>query len=113
MRKKIEGDTICDKCGTILQCGKEEIFCDHCKKKLTQEYPLRITVFWKGTNDERPDNLEVESVELCSWSCVIDFLRNFPWNKKRVESVTLPYIADCSMGDFTAELKAMLEAFRK
>lgn len=107
MRKKVKSDKICPTCGTVLKHGDEDVFCDVSKERLTAKYPLEITVFWKDTSTN------ASRVECCSWKCVKEFLYNFPWNKKRVQFINLPYIADYTTGNFSGELKAYFNSFQE
>lgn len=108
MRKVIDAGKVCECCGAILVHPKEEEFCDFCKGKIAEGVNLRSDVFFKDGGSHSP------SIAFCSWGCVFDWLRNFPWNQDRVNFVTLPYISDDnSKGDFRMELIKFMEYIKK
>lgn len=105
MRKKIKPDKICPKCGTRLKFGEEAVFCDVCKERVGTDYPLKITIFWEDCEESAKD------VEVCSWKCVKEFLQDFPFDKKKVNFINLPYISNYSTGNFESELEGFLKVF--
>jgi len=104
MRKQVEPDKICNKCGTVLVHGKEEIFCDVCKENV-KEVHLEITIFFKG------DDPDTNRLVFCSWKCVVKYLKEFPINKEYVEFISLPYVSGNEGIAFPDNLKKMLKAF--
>ena len=107
MRKKVEPDKICNKCGTVLKHSDEVVFCDICKEQITIEYPLDVKVFWMDADKN------ASRIECCSWKCVKESLRKFSLNKKKVHFICLPYIADYSTGNFSSELDLYLKTFEE
>jgi len=108
MRKKTESDTICKECGHITQYGKEECFCDVCKKKLLpKQFPLQISVFWNDIDSFGQD------IDCCSWKCLAQWLKEFPLNKDEIRFITLPYIRSLEKEHFDDSLQRMLEAFKE
>jgi len=100
MRKPIKPAVICEHCGTTLIHQKEAHFCDNCKVKIPENVNnLRISIFWK--EDYSCDHTDRQ--EFCSMKCVRDWLLNFPYNKERVEFITLPYVHNFE------QLKELLE----
>jgi len=88
MRKPIKPAVICEHCGTTLTPREEACFCDNCKNKIPEDISLHISVFWKGDDDLNYTTRQ----EFCSMKCVRDWLLNFPYNKEKVEFITLPYV---------------------
>jgi len=104
MRKMVKPPKVCEHCGTILKAGIEEAFCDYCKNKIPKEVHYEVGVFWKSDSDAK-------SNEFCSWDCFVEWLHDFPFNKKRVEFISLPYIGSYDT-EFPETLDNFLKAFR-
>jgi len=104
MRKMVKPPIVCEHCGTTLKHGAEERFCDYCKGKIPEEYHLRVNTFWEDLGSSAQDN------EFCSWRCVTAWLREFPYNKKRVSFLTLPYIGGSGV-EFETELVLFFRSF--
>lgn len=85
MTRKVTKPTIvCDKCGSELRSEEYDLFCDNCKMKITGN-SFNVSIFWK-------DNKCGEDLEFCSLGCCRELLSKFPYNKKEVDFITLPYI---------------------
>lgn len=104
MRKITKPPKICEHCGAVLIPAVEVSFCDRCMEKIPENVYLRVIVFWKDSGAG-----SAEDHEFCSWRCVFNWLRNFPYNKDRVSFITLPYIGGSGM-IFKNELIHFLEA---
>lgn len=108
MRKVVDAGKVCECCGAVLVHPKEEEFCDYCKEKIPKGVQLHIGIFWKDMDHRDRDLI------FCSWGCVFDWLRDFPYNQKMMDFITLPYISDDnSEGDFRAELIKFMEHVEK
>lgn len=108
MRKVVDAGKVCECCGAVLVYPKEEEFCDFCKEKIAGDVHLTIDVFFKDRGSHGP------GIAFCSWGCVFNWLRNFPYNQTEVDFITLPYISDDnSKGDFRMELIKFMENVTK
>lgn len=107
MERKIEADKICSECGTVLQEGKSEYFCDVCKRKLGDGDDIRrLRIFWKDAGSTTDD------IDCCSWRCVFAWLRSPSVNVDSVDFIVLPYI---SSGELPCrqDLKGFWEAIKE
>ena len=86
MRKVVVPAKVCGECGSVLINEKYEDFCDHCKEKITREYPLRITVFFEGHKTDTQD------YQFCSWICLFDWLKNMTLNKKMINFLNIDHL---------------------
>jgi hypothetical protein len=108
MRKVTKPAKVCKKCGSVLKHEEDEAFCDYCKEKIPEDVHLDTTSFFKGDHDLNRTTRN----EFCSWNCVFQFLNEFPYNKKRVEFVTLPSINSMAI-DFEKDFSLFVEAIKK
>ena len=103
MRKVTKPSKVCIECGSTLIHEEYDNFCDHCKEKISDEqYDLQITVFWEKRDD-------ASHYEFCCWTCVFDWLKNIPVNKKMINFITLPYLSG-SKTTFTEEYNEFFKA---
>jgi len=92
MRKQIKAPVLCEKCGSTLKHGEDATFCDFCKKQYASKSEnYTITVFWKDRESDCTTRQE-----FCSVNCAREWLINFPYNKKRIEFIVLPYMLNFS-----------------
>ena len=105
MRKVTTPAKVCKECGHILIHEKYDDFCDHCKEKVTREYPLRITVFFEGRSVDTTDP------KFCSWKCLLSWLKEFPLNKKMVSFVNIDHLGGSAFS-FEEEYDKFFEAIR-
>lgn len=85
MRKKIEGDTICSECGTVLKPGEMVYFCDVCKRKIEDEDSLHsLTVFFNNGGSD-----DVLHLDICSWHCVFNWFKRPTVNTELVNFIDL------------------------
>ena len=105
MRKVTKPAKVCDKCGSQLIPEETEEFCDYCKEKISKEFHLEITTHFTGDN--------WKDDYFCSWKCVFAWLKNFPYNKERVEFITLPYINSLLNRNFKKQYKTFMDAIKE
>jgi len=105
MRKVVKPQKICEHCGSVLKHEEEAFFCDYCKDKFTRDMDLTVSTFWKNGGQLATRN------EFCSWTCAISWLNEFPYNKKEVQFVSLPYITGI-IGDFEKDFNEFFKALR-
>jgi len=101
MRKVTKPKVVCEHCGSILKHEQYDAFCDYCQQKIKQdnsENQIEIIVFWKSDSNAR-------SQEFCSMKCARRWLLNFPWNKKRVNFINLPYATMNNIVEFLQDKK--------
>jgi len=96
---------VCKHCGSILKHEEYDLFCDYCQEKISREESLEITTFWK----ER--DVSATSNEFCSWICAISWLKEFPYNMKEVQFISLPYITEAHE-DFEKDFNEFFKALR-
>jgi len=92
MRKEVKPAKLCDKCGSRLKPAVEAYFCDYCQQKFTPNRSkslVEVHTFWKNESGTNADQQE-----FCSMKCARQWLIEFPYNRERVEFITLPYIHD-------------------
>ena len=92
MRKVTKSAIVCGKCGSVLTNEEYDNFCDYCKNKV-EEVRTEITVFWKDSDNHTTRR------EFCSLKCARTWLLKFPYNKEKVDFITLPYIFEASQID--------------
>lgn len=103
MRKVTTPAKVCNECGHILIHEKYDEFCDCCMEKVTREYPLRITVFWKNHSSDTADQ------KFCSWKCLFEWLQNTTLNKKMISFMNIDHLGGSAF-TFKEEYDEFFEA---
>ena len=95
---------VCPDCGSVLIAEKYDTFCDKCKDKIIDGDGMhRVVVFWKSGDN-------ADTYEMCSWDCVIEWLREMKLNKRKISFITLPYISGSAHGfewDYESFMRAI------
>lgn len=95
---------VCHECGHTLIAEKYDTFCDKCKDKILDDINIhRVMVFW-----ESDDN--ADTYEMCSWDCVMEWLREMKLNKGKISFIALPYISGSAHGfewDYESFMRAI------
>ena len=100
MRKEIKPAKVCDKCGSRLKAAVEVAFCDYCKEKILGDRKFEVTVFWKNGG-----SVDTQRQEFCSMKHTRQWLIEFPYNREKVEFISLPYIENYKELDEKKEVK--------
>lgn len=106
MRKVTKPAKVCNKCGSQLTTEEYDEFCDYCKDKISKEIHLEISTCFEGDNNWRHDCF-------CSWKCVFTWLKNFPYEKERIQFMNLPHINSMMKRDFGKDYNAFLDAIKE
>ena len=103
MRKVINPGKVCEHCGSRLTSPVEAVFCDYCKEKVPEGVHINVTVFFDDYDSNAP------RPEFCSWNCFFNWMRDPPFNKKKINFISLPHLGG-SDKDFEKEYEAFLQS---